>query len=211
MTTVQRFGVYVSFFLSAPFILLTAALFAVIGPVLWIPLVVRSLFTYAVLLLLHAVAGREMRGSTYALEASIAWYFASFPRILSHLFDPFLGPDFKFFTFTEEKGETPDTDRYNPLLFEFWRVLFLGIIDFIKQTIWAALFWTSAIVGFAHYGYGSAETLVHQFLTLPAVHNFLVLHRALPLSQPDGASTQNTAPSLARPTPRPHYRYRRRQ
>ena len=211
MTTVERVGAYVSFALSAPFILLTAATFAVVGPVLWVPLVVRSLLTYAVLLLLHAIAGREMQGSTSALEASIAWYFASFPRILSHLSDPFQNPTSVNSSSTEQEAVSTDADRHNPLSFEFWRGLILGAVDFVKQTIWAAVFWTGAIVGFAHYGYGPAEALVQRFLSLPAVHRFLVQQQIQQPSQSGLATVQKPEPALAQPKPRPRHRHKQRQ
>lgn len=211
MTTVERLGAYVSFVLSAPFILLTAAVFAVVGPVLWIPLVVRSLFTYAALLLLHAIAGREMQGSTSALEASIAWYFASFPRILSHLSDPFRIPASETSAPAEQETASSDADRYNPLSFAFWRALILSVVDFVKQTIWAAMFWAGAIVGFAHYGYGPADTLVERFLSLPAVHRFLVQQQTQRASQSDVATVQKPEPTPVRPTQRPRHRHKRRQ
>lgn len=124
---------YVRFAFLLPFALLTLVLWAVLGLVLAIPLLVRALLAYSSILLLHAIVGRPVRGSTAALEQSIVYYPKGYVEIFRYL-----GNTLSNTTTSSSSSEDDSEIHFVP---GFWNDLFNFFVSMLPKAIWAAIFW----------------------------------------------------------------------
>jgi hypothetical protein len=134
---------------NALFILIGASIWLFfLGPLLWLPLLVRSLAIYGCLLLVHAIVSTPIKGSTRALEVGIAWYFSTFFGMLSHLGDFISDADL-----TDGASADAHTSSNNQTWPEWLDWVISEIWKLIKQTIWAIIFWTGLALLLSHLGH----------------------------------------------------------
>jgi hypothetical protein len=93
-------------------LLVTLAIWAVVGFIFWIPLLTRATTIFALLLLPAALTHQDLSGIRHGLEAACGFYFRGFRSAVAAIYEP---------------------SESVPVQIHFWRVLI--------EMFWAAAFW----------------------------------------------------------------------
>jgi hypothetical protein len=109
-----------------------------LGPLLWLPLLVRSVALYAILLLAHAIVGTPIKATSEAVENSATWYFSAIVGIFSQLGSLLNSED--------DVGsgvgmEPPSAALAWP---EWLAVVFKQARTIAAKSAWTIIFWTTA-------------------------------------------------------------------
>lgn len=124
--------------LILPFVLLSAAVWAVVGLVFWIPLLAKSVTIFTFTILSHAIVGRSIDHSAEYLKKSITYYLNGFVIILGILWEKV----------DSDKSKLMDSD----VDIGFLSSLISNISKIFGMVLFAAIFWASLFLFINHFG-----------------------------------------------------------